>query len=202
MNDAENKNRNPQKSRTCTLSQNLLPGVKPVSLCEANEQASFFKAALMHESELVNCETTPSESGLEQTAETGTPHAHTHTRTHTLIGILFETIFCGAPKGGGGSGAGARREATCIRQRHHAPAQTGDGHNCWSSFSLTIIYSSIYLDFVTFLFYFLWVSTCDGMGWGNQLGSRKATTDGWMDWWSTRKEQLVTVTQAAGPLIV
>lgn len=41
MNDAENKNRNPQKSRTCTLSQNLLLGVKPISLCEANEQASF-----------------------------------------------------------------------------------------------------------------------------------------------------------------
>lgn len=61
MNDAENKNRNPQKSRTCTLSKNLLLGVKPISLCEANEQASFFKAALMHESVLVNCETTPSE---------------------------------------------------------------------------------------------------------------------------------------------
>lgn len=41
MNDAENKSRNPQKSRTCTLSQNLLLGVKPISLCEANEQASF-----------------------------------------------------------------------------------------------------------------------------------------------------------------
>lgn len=61
MNDAENKKRNPQKSRTCTLSQNLLLGVKPVSLCEANEQASLLKAALMHESELVNCEKTPSE---------------------------------------------------------------------------------------------------------------------------------------------
>lgn len=55
------KNCNPQKSRTRTLSQNLLLGVKPVSLCEANEQASLLKAALMHESELVNCEKTPSE---------------------------------------------------------------------------------------------------------------------------------------------
>lgn len=82
MSDAENKNRNPQKSQTCTLSQNLLPGVKPVSLCEANEQASFFKAALMHESELVNCETTPSERGLEQTAETPCAYTHTHAYTH------------------------------------------------------------------------------------------------------------------------
>lgn len=41
MNDAENKNHNPQKSQTCTVSQNLLLGVKPISLCEANEQASF-----------------------------------------------------------------------------------------------------------------------------------------------------------------
>lgn len=88
MNDAENKNHNPQKSRTCTLSQNLLLGVKPISLCEANEQASFFKAALMHESELVNCETTPSEWGLEHAAETTT-----HTLTHAFIWILFETIL-------------------------------------------------------------------------------------------------------------
>lgn len=41
MNDAENKNSNPQKTRTRTLSQNLLLRVKPVSLCEANEQASL-----------------------------------------------------------------------------------------------------------------------------------------------------------------
>lgn len=41
MNDAENKNSNPQKTRTRTLSQNLLLTVKPVSLCEANEQASL-----------------------------------------------------------------------------------------------------------------------------------------------------------------
>lgn len=80
MNDAENKNCNPQKSRSCTLSQNLLLGVKPISLCEANKQASFFKAALMHESELVNCETTPSQRGLEHTAGT-----RTHTLAHTLI---------------------------------------------------------------------------------------------------------------------
>lgn len=88
MNDAENKNRNPQKSRTCTLSKNLLLGVKPISLCEANEQASFFKAALMHESVLVNCETTPSEWGLEHAAETTT-----HTLTHTFIWILFQTVL-------------------------------------------------------------------------------------------------------------
>ena len=65
------KKRNPQKSRTCTLSQNLLLGVKPISLCEANEQASLLKAALMHESELVNCEKTPSERGLEHTLRRG-----------------------------------------------------------------------------------------------------------------------------------
>lgn len=63
------KNCNPQKSRTRTLSPNLLLRVKPVSLCEANEQASLLKAALMHESELVNCEKTPSERGLEHAAE-------------------------------------------------------------------------------------------------------------------------------------
>lgn len=47
-----------------------------------------FKAAVMHESELVNCETTPSERGLEYAAE-----VTTHTLTHTLIWILFETIL-------------------------------------------------------------------------------------------------------------
>lgn len=106
MNDAENKNRNPQKSRTCTLSQNLLLGVKPISLCEANEQDSFFKAALMHESELVNCETTPSERGLEHTAE-----ATTCALTHTLIWILFETILW-LLRG--------HEKSTCVSKRCHA----------------------------------------------------------------------------------
>lgn len=82
-------------------------GVKPISLCEANEQASFFKAALMHESELVNCETTPSERGLERTAET----RNTHTLTHTLIWILFETILW-LLRGHG--------EPTYVRGRCHA----------------------------------------------------------------------------------
>lgn len=162
MNDAENKNRNPQKSRTCTLSQNLLPGVKPVSLCEANEQASFFKAALMHESELVNCETTPSESGLEQTAVTGTPcaytyshtHAHAHTHRHTDRNPIWNN-FCGSSTGEGEVREwvrGARREATCVRGRRHAPAQTGDAHNCWSRFSLTSI--SFFVPFCFSLFFF------------------------------------------------
>lgn len=103
------KNCNPQKSRSCTLSQNLLPGVKPISLCEANKQASFFKAALMHESELVNCETTPSQSGLERTAETGT-----HTPTHTLIWTLFEKKIkiCGS--------CGDTGSRPVLRERCHA----------------------------------------------------------------------------------
>lgn len=43
----------------------------------------------MHESELVNCEKTPSERGLERAAE----RERTHTLTHTLIWISFETIL-------------------------------------------------------------------------------------------------------------
>lgn len=126
MNDAENKNRNPQKSRTCTLSKNLLVGVKPVSVCEANEQASCFKAALMHESELVNCETTPSEWGLERAAETTT-----HTLTHTFRWILFQTVlwlFRGHEKSTCvGEGSGRRGGERWLPSRF----------SCWSSYSLT-----------------------------------------------------------------
>lgn len=112
MNDAENKNCNPQKSRTCTLSKNLLLGVKPISLCEANEQASFFKAALMHESELVNCETTPSEWGLEHAAETTT-----HTLTHIYMNSISNHFV---------ALQGTREVNLCRGGKRH-PTRAGDG---------------------------------------------------------------------------
>lgn len=60
----------------------------------------------MHESELVNCEKTPSERGLEHTAE-----RRTHTLTHTLIWILFETVLW-LLRGHG--------KSTWVRERCHA----------------------------------------------------------------------------------
>lgn len=87
-----------------------------------------FKAALMHESELVNCETTHrSESGLEAADGGGGVRACVHTRTP--IGILFETIFCGSPRRlWWGLGVEVGRGG--VMGGRHAPAQTGDGHNC------------------------------------------------------------------------
>ncbi|MEQ2200096.1 hypothetical protein XENOCAPTIV_022469 [Xenoophorus captivus] len=77
MNDAENKNSNPRKTCTGTLSQNVLQGVKPISLCEANEQDSFKNAAPMQESEQVNCEKMPSKRDSERTSKRGETQSNT-----------------------------------------------------------------------------------------------------------------------------
>ena len=115
------KKRNPQKSRTRTLSKNLLVRVKPISLCEGEWTGFLLKAApnaWIWASELwKDARRRERERGLEHTV---CERERTHTLTHTLIWISFETVLW-ILRGDTGSQPGSERQREREREM---PRQT------------------------------------------------------------------------------